>query len=279
MQYVIILTNVVAILKSAGQVVVWEWPHPVTRFTSSSCNHRCSCTLGPLFIDNNIDCWLQLHYAIPMSFVHCRSHFTCRFYMTRCHLPRIVTPHLPLSSDTQPPRSTLPGHHPSIGRCGDALRLGVKADMVLFGLCDPYLSALEVDALYESMYTLLYYWPYFAVWQCNASMWSGRTRLAMTLLPTVNLHLVLAAVIRFHCVTVWASLATWLILKLVPQFTTPWSRQSRLCHRPSHWEASPYWVKEADQSSPTYLTPPVAPVYSRSMRARYLTSTGKGNKC
>jgi len=43
-----------------------------------------------------------------------------------------------LSQSNQPPRSTQPGH-PSVGRCneyrpkgGDALRLGVKADMVWF---------------------------------------------------------------------------------------------------------------------------------------------------
>jgi len=43
-----------------------------------------------------------------------------------------------LSQSNQPPRSTQPGH-PSVGRRneyrpkgGDALRLGVKADMVLF---------------------------------------------------------------------------------------------------------------------------------------------------
>jgi len=43
-----------------------------------------------------------------------------------------------LSQSNQPPRSTQPGH-PSMGRCneyrpkgGDALRLGLKADMVSF---------------------------------------------------------------------------------------------------------------------------------------------------
>jgi len=64
-------------------------------------------------------------------------------------------------------RSTQPGH-PSVGRHseyqpkgGDALRLGVKADMVLFG-DNTVLSISErirgvcIDALYKSMYTLLY---------------------------------------------------------------------------------------------------------------------------
>ena len=50
-----------------------------------------------------------------------------------------------LSQSNKPPRPTQPGH-PSVGRRnegGDGLRLGVKADMVLF---DPYLSALEAFA-------------------------------------------------------------------------------------------------------------------------------------
>ena len=58
-----------------------------------------------------------------------------------------------LSQFNQPPKSTQPGH-PSVGRRseyqpkgGDALRLGVKADMVLFA-CDPYQSAY---------FTLLYF--------------------------------------------------------------------------------------------------------------------------
>jgi len=73
-----------------------------------------------------------------------------------------------LSQSNQPPRSTQPGH-PSVGRRseyrtkgGDALRLGVKAYMVLFAgntvwfVSEP-VRGVCVDALYKSTYTLLYF--------------------------------------------------------------------------------------------------------------------------
>jgi len=87
----------------------------------------------------------------------------------------------------QPPRSTQPGH-PSVGRRneyrpkgGDALRLGVKADMVLFA--DNIVWSISerergvwVDALYKSTFTLL---TFFSHLLCTGPsiqislLWSG----------------------------------------------------------------------------------------------------------
>ena len=81
----------------------------------------------------------------------------------------------------QLPRSTQPGHS-SVGRRneyrpngGNALRLGVKADMVLFAgnivrSISERVRSVCVDALYKSTYTLLYF-----VVQCLAYYATGRT--------------------------------------------------------------------------------------------------------
>ena len=73
-----------------------------------------------------------------------------------------------LSQSNQPPRSTQPGH-PSVGKRNeyrpkgsDALRLGVKTDMVLFAgntvwSMSERVRGVCVDALYKSTYTLLYF--------------------------------------------------------------------------------------------------------------------------
>ena len=115
-----------------------------------------------------------------------------------------------LSQSNQPPRSTQPGH-PFVGRLdeyrskgGDALRLGVKADMVLFSgntvwSISERVRGVCVDALYKSTYTLLFTLLYqsltfsctiqFMLWlcQCHCSIfWNSIDFMKMTVILYVD---------------------------------------------------------------------------------------------
>ena len=80
-----------------------------------------------------------------------------------------------ISVCNQPPRSTQPGH-PFVGRRNeyqlkgaDALRLGVKANMVRVWVAGKTVSALEIKVYTLHIYLLTFINPFDVVWWCTVA--------------------------------------------------------------------------------------------------------------